>query len=44
MTAALKWNFVSIEDYLARELDSPIKHEYLGGVAYAMATGTTELP
>ncbi|MSQ96313.1 MAG: Uma2 family endonuclease [Gemmataceae bacterium] len=37
MTAALKWNLVSIEDYLAGELDSPIKHEYLGGVVYAMA-------
>jgi Uma2 family endonuclease len=37
MSAALKWNLVSVEDYLAGELDSPIKHEYLGGVVYAMA-------
>ena len=26
-----------VEDYLAGELISPIKHEYLGGVVYAMA-------
>ncbi len=37
MIAALKWNLLSIEDYLAGELQSPIKHEYLGGVVYAMA-------
>jgi Uma2 family endonuclease len=37
MTAAVKWNLVSIENYLAGELESPIKHEYLGGVVYAMA-------
>lgn len=37
MTAALKWNLISVEDYLAGELDSPVKHEYLGGVVYAMA-------
>ena len=37
MTAALKWNLVCVDDYLAGELDSPIKHEYLGGVVYAMA-------
>jgi len=37
MTAAKKLNLVSIEDYLAGELISPIKHEYLGGVIYAMA-------
>jgi hypothetical protein len=28
---------VSVEDYLAGELDSPLKHEYVGGVLYAMA-------
>jgi hypothetical protein len=28
---------VSVEDYLAGELESPIKHEYIGGVVYAMA-------
>jgi Uma2 family endonuclease len=37
MSAAPKWNLVSIDDYLASELVSPIKHEYLGGVVYAMA-------
>ncbi|MCI0377015.1 MAG: Uma2 family endonuclease [Gemmataceae bacterium] len=37
MTAAKKLNLVSVEDYLAGELASPIKHEYLGGVVYAMA-------
>ena len=37
MSAALKWNLVSVDDYLAGELASPIKHEYLGGVVYAMA-------
>jgi Uma2 family endonuclease len=28
---------VAVDDYLAGELGSPIKHEYLGGVLYAMA-------
>lgn len=37
MTAAKKLNLISVEDYLAGELDSPTKHEYLGGVVYAMA-------
>src|SRR5262249_18348054 len=37
MTAALKLNLVSVEDYLAGELVSPVKHEYLGGVVYATA-------
>ena len=37
MSAALKWNLVSVDDYLAGELESPMKHEYLGGVVYAMA-------
>jgi Uma2 family endonuclease len=37
MSAAKKLNLVSIKDYLAGELISPIKHEYLGGVVYAMA-------
>ena len=37
MTAALKWNLVSVEDYLAGEMVSSVKHEYLGGVVYAMA-------
>jgi Uma2 family endonuclease len=37
MTAALKWDLVPIEEYLAGELASSIKHEYLSGVVYAMA-------
>jgi Uma2 family endonuclease len=37
MSAALKLQHVSVEDYLAGELVSPVKHEYLGGVVYAMA-------
>src|SRR6478752_1079399 len=37
MTAAQKLNLISVEDYLAGELVSPIKHEYLGGVVHAMA-------
>lgn len=37
MTAAEKLNLISVNDYLAGELVSPIKHEYLGGVVYAMA-------
>ena len=37
MSAVKKLNLLSVEDYLAGELVSPIKHEYLGGVVYAMA-------
>ena len=37
MTAAKKLNLISVDDYLAAELNSPVKHEYLGGVVYAMA-------
>lgn len=37
MSAAVKQRLVSIDDYLAGELLSPIKHEYVGGVVYAMA-------
>jgi Uma2 family endonuclease len=37
MSAAISWNLVSVEEYLAAELDSPVKHEYLAGVVYAMA-------
>jgi Uma2 family endonuclease len=39
MTAAKKLNLISVEDYLAGELVSQVKHEYLGGVVYAMAGG-----
>src|ERR1700733_216240 len=37
MSTAKKLNLVSVEDYLAGELISPVKHEYLGGMVYAMA-------
>ena len=37
MTAAEKLNLISVEDYLASELRSQVKHEYLDGVVYAMA-------
>jgi Uma2 family endonuclease len=37
MSTAKKLNPVSVEDYLLGELNSPVKHEYLGGVVYAMA-------
>lgn len=40
MTAAKKLNPISVEDYLAGERVSPVKHEYLGGVVYAMAGAT----
>lgn len=33
----VRLSLVSVEDYLAEELDGPIKHEYVGGVVYAMA-------
>src|SRR5438128_173088 len=37
MTAARRLNLVTAEDYLDGELRSPVKHEYLGGIVYAMA-------
>lgn len=37
MSTARKLDCISIEDYLAGELVSRIKHEYLGGIVYAMA-------
>lgn len=37
MSAAKKLALLSVEDYLRQELCSPIKHEYLGGIVYAMA-------
>jgi Uma2 family endonuclease len=37
MTAVLKSRLISVEDYLAGELVSQIRHEYLGGIVYAMA-------
>jgi Uma2 family endonuclease len=37
MSTAAKWNFVSVEDYLAGELRSDVKHEYVAGIVYAMS-------
>jgi Uma2 family endonuclease len=37
MSTARNLNLVSVGDYLAGELISPTKHEYLGGNLYAMA-------
>jgi Uma2 family endonuclease len=37
MSAIKKLDLISVEDYLAGELVSPVKHEYLGGIVYAMA-------
>src|SRR3989449_10050858 len=37
MSTAEKRDLVSVDEYLAGELVSPVKHEYLGGVVYAMA-------
>jgi Uma2 family endonuclease len=37
MTAALKWNLISVAEYLAGELTSPVKQEYVGGAVFAMA-------
>lgn len=37
MSAAPNLQLISIDDYLASELVSPVKHEYLAGVVYAMA-------
>ena len=37
MDAARKLNLLTVEEYLEAELASQVKHEYLGGVIYAMA-------
>jgi Uma2 family endonuclease len=42
MTALPHPSFVSVEDYLAGEEQTAVKHEYLGGVVYAMAGGTND--
>ncbi len=42
MTALPHPSFVSVEDYLAGEERAETKHEYLGGVVYAMAGGTND--
>ena len=42
MQAALKTESVSVADYLAAEVTSLERHEYLGGQVYAMAGETAE--
>ena len=42
MDTALESEFLSVEDYLAGEETSPIRHEYVGGIAYAMAGSSEE--
>jgi Uma2 family endonuclease len=42
MSTAEKLHHVSVDEYLTGELESPVKHEYLGGVVYAM-TGARNL-
>lgn len=42
MQAVQHTSFLSVEDYLAGELEGEIRHEYLGGVVYAMAGSSTE--
>jgi Uma2 family endonuclease len=37
MSAAKKRNPITVDDYLEGELISRVKHEYVGGVVYAMA-------
>ena len=37
MSAALRKNLVTPEEYLAGELVSPVKHEFVGGVVHSMA-------
>lgn len=41
MAAAQQTALVSVDDYLAGELVSKVKHEYLGGYVYAMAGART---
>src|SRR6266851_5053465 len=42
MQAAFKHDLVSVEDYLAGEQASELKHEYVGGAVYAMAGASRE--
>jgi Uma2 family endonuclease len=41
MQAAPRGDFVTVADYLATEEKSDVRHEYLGGLVYAMAGETT---
>lgn len=40
MTAAKKLALISVADYLAGERVSAVKHDYVGGVVYAMSGGS----
>jgi len=40
MSTARQLEFLSVEDYLAGEIQSPVKSEYVDGRVYAMAGGT----
>src|ERR1051326_7136539 len=42
MQSALRYDYLSVEDYLADEEASEVKHEYVGGSVYAMAGVTKE--
>ena len=41
MQTAVQSDYVSVADYLAAEEASDVRHEYLGGLVYAMAGETT---
>lgn len=41
MVAAKQMERISVEDYLANELQSQVRHEYLGGYVYASAGART---
>lgn len=40
MQTVQKTDYISVEDYLASEMASTVRHEYLGGLVYAMAGET----
>lgn len=42
MQTEARLEFVSVEDYLAGEEGSDVRHEYLDGLVYAMAGGTSD--
>src|ERR1700678_3687060 len=42
MNSMLQADLLRVEDYLEGEQDSEIRHEYIGGVAYAMAGASDE--
>jgi Uma2 family endonuclease len=42
MQTAIQSGYVTVEDYLAAEAVSDIRHEYLGGLVYAMAGETRD--